>query len=377
MEKMPDWKTLGHDGTLANISRSAVVNRIPHAYLIIGPSQVGKKTLAIDIARLVNCISAEASERPCGKCRQCSRIETNLHADIRAVSHLDTTGNSRRTGIGIDQVREIQREVVLKPYEGKYRVFIIEGAETFTQEASNALLKMLEEPPEDVIFILLAESVADYTETQTSDSLELALGEAPDRVKNLLESIPESGGILPTIFSRCQTVELRPVPKKIIQSEIEGRSILLPDESEAIARAARGRIGWALEAVANKNLLEQQKERIGNIAGVAYMTMADKFSYAENLGHRFSRDREEVFQELELWTSLWRDVLMLRESDESHVTNLMSIDTIQNLALQCSTGQVVNMLETIQQTVEMLMHNVNPRMVLERLLLNTPRDLAD
>ena len=110
-----------------------------HAWLFAGPPHVGKMTLALDLARMVNCDVQNVGDRPCGECRQCQRISNSLHADVRIISQGgSTSGLTRRTAISVEQIRESQREAVLKPYEGRYRVFIIEDAENFTQEAANA-----------------------------------------------------------------------------------------------------------------------------------------------------------------------------------------------------------------------------------------------
>ena len=155
------FRTVGHDKAVKALTRAIDSDRIAHAYLIAGPPQIGKMTLAIDIARAVNCVAdeqpnmfGETEPKPCNTCGPCDRITRGLHTDVRVVTLGQDSRGRTQTLISIDQVREVQREASLRPSEGKYRVFIFDRAEYLSQGAATALLKTLEEPPDQVIFIL-------------------------------------------------------------------------------------------------------------------------------------------------------------------------------------------------------------------------------
>ena len=171
------WNTVGHDRAVAALQRGLDSDRVSHSILIAGPPQVGKTTLALDIARAVNC---ESDDRPCSECGQCGRITSGLHPDVRIVGLEKARSGRLRTLISIEQVRDVQRETSLLPFEGRYRVIVFESAELFSAEAANSLLKTLEEPPERVMIILLA---------------------------------TDARALLPTIVSRCRLVQLKPVPQ--------------------------------------------------------------------------------------------------------------------------------------------------------------------
>ena len=211
------WRTIGHDKALNVLRRSLDAGRLSHAYLLAGARHVGKMTLAMDLARAVNCLEDQV---PCGRCGQCGRIDRRLHADVQVVGvQADETGEGRgRVAIGIDRVREVQRDASLKPYEGRSRVFIFDGAEHLSEEAANALLKTLEEPPDQVVLILL-----------TADA----------------------GALLPTLVSRCQVLELRPVPSSLIAAELEAHHNVDAARADEIARLTNGRPGWAVNAAAS------------------------------------------------------------------------------------------------------------------------------
>ena len=367
---MADWRTIGHDKAIDTLSRGMRSGRMAHAWLLAGPAHVGKMTLALDLARLVNCIAEGADDKPCGQCHQCRRIMDSLHADVRVISQDSAT---RRTAISVEQIREIQREAVLKPYEGRYRVFIVEDAENFTQEAANALLKMLEEPPEDVIFALLASEVRENTVDESAGYIAYAPEHERDRIAALLDAVPEVGGILPTILSRCQTLELRPLAIDTVQGELGRRFDMPPDDLTEIARLSGGRLGWALNAASEPQTLERRNERLDEIQATLSGGLDDKFAYAEKQASAFSRRRSAVYDELQLWLGWWRDVLVIREGNENLVVNLSRQDALQAAAAGCTSAQIVAAIRAVQETVAMLESNVNARLCIEGMMLRMPQ----
>ena len=379
-ERRPDtnmnshWQTIGHDKAIATLSRSIQTGRMAHAWLLAGPPQVGKMSLALDIARLVNCIADYPDARPCGECHQCRRITDSLHADVRVVSQGGSNGGTtRRTAISVEQIRELQREAVLKPYEGRYRVFIIEGAENFTQEAANALLKMLEEPPEAVIFVLLASEVRENTVDESAGYMAYSPDHEQDRITALLEAVPQVGGILPTILSRCQVLELRPLPVSRVEAEIERRFDLSSHDTTEIARLSAGRLGWAIEVASDPEALTHRGERLSEIEAVLAGALDEKFAYAERIAAIFGRNRVTVYEELRLWLVWWRDVLVVHEDNDDLAVNISRLEALRLASGHCTSAQVVEAIRAIQQTISMLESNVNPRLCIEGMMLRMPQ----
>ena len=333
------WRTIGQDRAIHILKRSLEMGRFPHAYLLSGAPHVGKMTLAIDLAQALNCLE---DEKPCGECSQCSRIARGLHADVHVVG-VDAGGSGEgrsRVAISIDQVRDVQRQASLKPFEGRHRVIIFDGAEHLSEGAANALLKTLEEPPDQVVLLLLAS---------------------------------DDGALLPTLVSRCQLLRLRPVSRSLIVRELEGRHGVDGERADEVARLSRGRPGWAIDAATRPGALEHMNKTLGAIEGVVSGGVEARFSYAADLAASFGRDRDPVRQELALWLEWWRDVMLTREGDPGLVTHLSRMGAIQPLAEVLTTDQVARAINAVQEAESRLDRNVNPRLALEEMVLALPR----
>ena len=281
------WSTVGHEKAVKHLSRSLEQGRLSHAYLFTGPAQVGKMSLAMDLARALNCLGGD---RPCDDCAQCDRIARGLHADVRVVdvgSGPSKTGASR-TAIGIDQVREVQREASLKPYEGRYRVFIFDGAERVTAEAANSLLKTLEEPPDQVVIVLLA---------------------------------PDAVALPPTVVSRCRRLELRRVASALIARELGARFHLDGDRAEEIARLSQGRPGWAFLVAGGQLSIEDLMAELDTIQSVLDAGLEERFAYAQRTAAAFTRDRESGRRALAAWQAWLRDVFLVKHGVSQFATH--------------------------------------------------------
>ena len=330
------WQTFGHEKAIRTLGRSIEAGRMAHSYLISGPAKIGKATLALDIARAANCSSGGT---PCATCRQCLRVTSGLHPDVRVIG-LETARSGRlRTQISIEQVREIQRDASLLPYEGRSRVFIFESAEKLSGEAANSLLKTLEEPPETVIIILVASDM---------------------------------NAVLPTLVSRCRRIDLRPAPLNAVTEFLVERKNVNRERADEIAGLSGGRIGWAIEAAENPGIIDGIWEAMDTIEGTVNGSLSDRFDYAERLAGRFSRDRQGVLEELGLWQSWWRDALLIAQSKSELVVNKPRLEALLSIADRISTESVVSSLKAIRRTVFLLERNVSPRLAIEGMMMRLP-----
>lgn len=332
------WQIVGQSRAVALLQRCLEQGAMAHAYFLVGPPHVGKMTLALDLARAVNC---QGAEPPCGECDACRKIASAKHADVQVIG-LDYTGNSGdkpRAEIGIDRVREIQHSSNLPPFEGRYKVFIIDGAEMMSTEAANCLLKTLEEPPGGVLFILL-----------TADE-----------------------AVLPaTVVSRCQRLELRPLAISQVGVALGERwGVALP-KAELLARLSHGCLGWAISAAGDDSLLEQRSQRLDKLLDITSADYEKRFDYVNQLVAWFSQSRGLVGEIMDLWLDWWRDLLLVKLGCGDDVTNIDRKEMLASLAQGYSPAEVRAFIGSIQAAEEQLRLNANPRLVLEVLMLSLP-----
>ena len=158
-----------------------------------------------------------------------------------------------------------------------------------------------------------------------------------------------------------------------MQSEIDSRFDLPSHDVTEIARLSGGRLGWALQAASEPQVLARRSERLDEIESTLSGGLDDKFAYAENQAAAFSRSRNAVYEELQLWLNWWRDVLVIREGNDDLAVNLSRLDALNSAASECTSAQVVAAIRAIQETTAMLESNVNPRLCIEGMMLRMPQ----
>ena len=322
------------------LQRSLERGALAHAYFFVGSPHVGKMTLALNLAQALNC---DDPEPPCEACESCQRIASANHADVQVIG-LNSNGGSDqakpRTEISIDQIREMQHSSSLPPFGGKYKVFIIDGAELLSLEAANCLLKTLEEPVSKTVFILLA----------TNERL-----------------LPA------TVISRCQRLELLPVAVGEAETALNNRGGIESDKAKLLARLCHGCLGWAISAASDESLLQQRADRLNRLLDIVDADCEERFTCATELATQFSQNRETVQNILSLWIDWWRDLLLVKTECSDAITNVDMLATLVDMAKDYSLAQIKSVIDSIQSAGEQLKQNANPRLVLEVLMLDIPR----
>jgi DNA polymerase-3 subunit delta' len=338
------WTLAGQDGPIGVLTSAAEADRTAHAYMFTGPAHVGKTLTALEYAQYLNC---ERDERPCGSCRQCERIAAGNHADVEIVTlgglcdeseHSHTAVDSR--GIRICQIRRMERIVSRAPFEGRYRVQIVEPADLLIREAEVALLKTLEEPPPQVVIILI---------TDHEDKL------------------------LDTIRSRARRVAFTGMARADIERALRTRWGVEPGKAAELARLSGGRIGWAVIALHDEKMMQQRTAALAAAEELAQAPMANRFKYAGDLGGRFSKDRAGVQLTLELWQEWWRDILVIAGGREESAVHRDRLSRLHALAARCDVRAAARAVRAIVEARLQLDENASPVLALESMMLALPQ----
>lgn len=324
--------------------RDAIVHdRVRHAYLIGGPAGVGKTAFAMAFVAALCCDTPPSPGLACGVCLSCRKIARGVHPDVQTFGLASQAAASEKSGaknttLTIETVRELSSGTALRPTEGRWRVILIEDAETLQEVAQEALLKTLEEPPRFVVLILLCDD-------------------------------PEL--LLPTIRSRCQTVDLRRVPGAAIVDGLVGLDVE-PGRAEHIASVAGGLPGLAHEIAANPKMLARQQESVERALVWIGSSGYDRLVTAVRLGDTFTKKRPDVYQDLETLLGIWRDALLMHATQRSHMTYRGIAERLHALAAGWTLVDIHKGICSVQQCLADLEANVRPRLALESMVLQWP-----
>ncbi|MHB8087308.1 MAG: DNA polymerase III subunit delta' [Anaerolineaceae bacterium] len=325
------WDLLGHEWAASLLKQHITHGDVRHAYLFSGAPGIGRRSLALAFAQAINCQSPSASGVPCGECRLCKLTEKMQHPDLSIVE-ADSEGGMLK----VDQIRALQRSVMLSPYEAKFRVALLLNFQRANANAQNALLKTLEEAPKQVILLLTADS--------------------PDN-------------LLPTISSRCEILRLRPVPIEKLQENLQSRWDCDPEKSALLAHLSNGRTGLALRMAADPDLVEKRAAWVDELLRLMPLNIRERFAAAEPL----SKNRDQLRLTLQTWLSIGRDLLLAANGQSEYLTNQDHAEDIRALAKKLSGEQMVELLNSVDHSLEILESNANLKLLLENLLLSIPR----
>lgn len=325
-----NWGLMGHEWAVSMLQRHIQEDAVRHAYLLTGAPGVGRRTMALRFAQALNCPNPPVPGEACHECKTCEQIEKMQYPDLTVLQAEQEGGTLK-----VEQIRAIQHGLSLKPYQGNYRVAILQRFQEANPSAANALLKTLEEAPQHVILILIADN--------------------PDQ-------------LLPTIVSRCEGLRLRSLSVERVQEFLQSRDVD-PEKARLLAHISAGRPGYALRLLDDDdNMLEQRTRWLDDMHGLLSSNRKRRFDYAEKL----SKDKDGSRQVLELWGSCWRDVMLVSSGSSIDLTNIDRQDEIVALSKKIDLAQARRLVLDIEKSIERLDKNVNARLLLEVLLLDWP-----
>ncbi|HMA67487.1 MAG TPA: DNA polymerase III subunit delta' [Desulfosalsimonadaceae bacterium] len=331
---------LDQDRPIRLLTAAVTSGNLPHAFLFTGPEGVGKKTAARTLAMLLNCrcsqrgrknrpASEEADacgEKPPAPCRECASCRKILSANHPDLHWLSPSGSY----IKVDQVRELCRRLSLKSHEAEIRLAVIENAHSLNPESGNTLLKVLEEPPEKTLFILLAR--------QTSE-------------------------LLPTIVSRCRHIRFNPVSAGTIQAHLQKQWQITEAEAEGIAAMAGGSLSRAAE-MTEKNWIIRRNWIIESLAGINRVPRNSQLALAEAL----ARDTDRARTALEIMKTWYRDLAVCAYAPDRLINSDLR-EKITEESRQYNLPQLIAIVRAIDDAAIHIEKNANLRLAVDQLIL--------
>jgi DNA polymerase-3 subunit delta' len=405
-------ETRGQPRALATV-RSMVLGRTPHAVLLVGAGSAGKTTLALDLAAGLLCRDPNPDARPCRACRGCRLVASGNHPDLHRLVP-EGPGGQVRIGAATDPepgtVRHLIGELALLPVEGGARVAIVEQAHRLNEDAQNALLKLLEEPPPGVTIVLCADDDECLLPTVRSRCVRIRLGAVgirdierwlgemgfadPPRAARLARLAGGRPGLALAYARSGDAERLRgEIVRGLLDMLSEGRHERLAAVRELLKAAAAldaalqaGRIGAASAAAggtrAEVGMPSASPRRKGRApgagpaaAGSAVPADGDRAPDEEPAVPRLAAsDRRSAAATLmEIWASLGRDLAVARSGGTRQLRETGLVDEIPGAASVLDSAGISGFLARLSEVAAMLDENVNPELALDVLALSWPR----
>ncbi len=317
---------LGHSRAITLLRRAITNEKVVNSYLFLGSEGIGKKFVALQFAKALNCLGEGEGGDACDHCISCKKIDHGLHPDVLVI---EPEGQN----IKVDQVRQLQKELAYRPYEGKRRVCILTAADRMAPHIPNTLLKTLEEPPLHTVIILLANN---------------------------------SRFILPTILSRCQPVRFNPLAIPLVSKWLTGGKGFDQAEAHLLATLSEGSPGKALEI--QEEIRQIPRETLlKDWAGMKSLSFQRIGNWVEFLPSQ----RDNLVLILEVTKTLLRDLVMVKTLKKG--ASLIHSDLLQvmeSMAMTWSLPSLLKRMETLHQTTLAIKANANTSLALEAMMLS-------
>lgn len=320
------YDIIGQEQIVTHFKNAIASGKIAHAYIINGERSSGKEFIANVFAKALQCESE--GEKPCGECKSCRQAAGRNHPDIVNVVH------DKPNTIGVDDIRtKINNDIVIKPYSGPYKIYIMNESEKMTVQAQNALLKTLEEPPAYAVILLLTTS---------------------------LETL------LPTVLSRCVTLNMRPVKDELVKEYLM-KEVHVPEyKADVCVAFARGNLGRAKALAASEEFDNIKREAVTLLKYIKDMEMHEIVAAIKKI-KEYQMDIDDYLDILQVW---YRDVLLFKAThDANHLIFRDEIQYIKKTANQSAYEGIENIIDALEKAKARLKANVSFDLTMELLLL--------
>ena len=315
---------IGHEQIITHLRSAIALDMVSHAYILNGPEYSGKMMLAEAFAMALQCEGE--GERPCLECRSCRQAMDHNQPDIIYVSH------EKPNTIGVDDIRtQINNDIVIKPYSSRYKVYIVDEAEKMNQQAQNALLKTIEEPPAYAVILLL---------TTNADSF------------------------LQTILSRCITLNLKAVKEEVIRDYLM-KHYQIPDyQADVCAAFSQGNVGKAVQLASSEDFGELKASVLQLVKRLDDIDLYEFGGAIKQIGE-YKLQINDYFDLITIW---FRDVLYMKATND--VNGLIFKDEVYDIKRQAAkrSYQGIEIILKALDTAKLRL-NVNFDLTIELLLL--------
>ena len=317
---------VGHEQIKEHM-QAAIRDKKPfHAYLFQGEEGVGKEALARTFAAGLQCQS-ESADKPCKECVSCRQMESGNQPDVIWVTR-------EKASLGVDEIREqLCNTMDIKPFSSPYKIYLVPEAEKMTEAAQNALLKTIEEPPEYGIVILMTSNIS---------------------------------ALLPTIQSRCLTMEFRPLSTAVVESYVKEHCQVPDYQARASAAFAQGNLGKAMRYAKSEDFIERKDHIISLLRHVEQMDLSEMLAVITDWGTR----KDEVRAYIELMVLWYRDVLLFKATKD--INQLLFQDEASYISREASHRsyeKIEEILQAFEKAKVRLRANVNFDITMELMLL--------
>lgn len=323
---MTDYKSIvGHKQTIEFLKNAISSDRVSHAYIFDGEDYSGKTLLAGAFAAALQC--EEGKEEACGKCTSCIQAASGNQPDII------WWGHEKPNSIGVDDIRNLNNDIVIKPYSSRYKIYIIRGAEKMTAEAQNALLKTIEEPPEYAVIMLLTNNYESF---------------------------------LPTILSRCVRVQLSPVPNDLVVKFLTKKEGIDEYQARICAAFAQGNVGKALKLAVSEDFNQIKDEALRLVKNIKKMEQFEVLFLLNDI----TEYKVSVNDFLDILMVWYRDVLLFKATNDAN--GLIFKDELTDIISQANKSSyqgIERILEGLDKAKARIKANVNFDLVVELLFL--------
>ena len=330
---MADFQDIiGQEQIKEHMKNALKSNKISHAYIIHGEKYAGKEFIAKIFAMALQCEERAKGNFelvPCQKCHACKQALSDNQPDIIKLTH-EKTPNS----ISVDDIREqISGSVVIKPYSSPYKVYIVPEAEKMTQQAQNALLKTLEEPPEYAVIMLLTSNI---------------------------------NALLPTILSRCVVLNMKPVSDQLVRKYLMEEMKVTDYKADVCVAFARGNLGKARSLASSEEFENVKTEAISVLK---YMQDMEVYEMIAAIKH-INEYKLNVVDYLDIILIWYRDVLLFKATNDiNRLVFREESSTLRKVASRCSYEGIEKVIEAIEKAKRRLEANVNQDLALELMFL--------